>query len=559
MGALLAACVVAPAAHAATAEYPLPSAERFPIGIAAGPDGAVWAAVRSSSDAGADRIARVSAAGAVTEYVLPAASDPAGIALGPDGALWFAETGAGSIGRIATGGEVTHHALPTAGAKPLEIAPGPDGALWFTESAHVAGGNRVGRIATDGTVTEFCVLCGPESVELGLHSIAAGADGALWFTMKTAGRVGRITPAGVVSQFDLPTPAAEPAGIAAGPDGNVWFTERAGNRVGRITPEGTVTEFQIPTPDSQPVDIAAGPDGRLWFTEYAGNRVGRIDVNGTISESAPLPTAFSAPNRIVAGPGPSLWFTESGAAAVGRITPEPPPVATTGTGRALDLISAEVTGVVDPNGPATSYWFEYGTDLAYGGRTEAVELPAGDDAIDVTAKIAGLTPGYDYHYRLVAESVHGVSTGADRTFTIDYPTYQPPSQPAPVQPAPAQAAAEPAAEPEQPPPPKRPAVSGLRTVNRYFDARGHRRRGVIGLRFNLNMPALVRVSLERRRSAAPPLLLTYKGRRGRNVIRLSERLGRRLRTGFYDTTVIADDGRWMSAPQEVLVVVPRRR
>ncbi len=33
------------------------------------------------------------------------------------------------------------------------------------------------------------------------------------------------------------------AGIAAGPDGNVWFTEGVGNKIGRITPAGDVTEF----------------------------------------------------------------------------------------------------------------------------------------------------------------------------------------------------------------------------------------------------------------------------------------------------------------------------
>ena len=38
------------------------------------------------------------------------------------------------------------------------------------------------------------------------------------------------------------TPDSEPSGIAAGPDGNLWFTENYGDRVGKITPAGVVTE-----------------------------------------------------------------------------------------------------------------------------------------------------------------------------------------------------------------------------------------------------------------------------------------------------------------------------
>ena len=35
-----------------------------------------------------------------------------------------------------------------------------------------------------------------------------------------------------------------PSGITAGPDGNLWFTEAAAT-IGRITPAGTVTEFPL--------------------------------------------------------------------------------------------------------------------------------------------------------------------------------------------------------------------------------------------------------------------------------------------------------------------------
>ena len=46
------------------------------------------------------------------------------------------------------------------------------------------------------------------------------------------GRIGRITPAGVITEFAIPTPFAGPNRITAGPLGNVWFTETYGNKIG---------------------------------------------------------------------------------------------------------------------------------------------------------------------------------------------------------------------------------------------------------------------------------------------------------------------------------------
>ena len=60
---------------------------------------------------------------------------------------------------------------------------------------------------------------------------------------------------------------SRPVSIAAGPDGDVWFTEAEGDKIGRITPAGTITEYSLPTANSCPGGIAAGPDGNLWFTE----------------------------------------------------------------------------------------------------------------------------------------------------------------------------------------------------------------------------------------------------------------------------------------------------
>jgi len=69
--------------------------------------------------------------------------------------------------------------------------------------------------------------------------------------------------------FSIPTAGSVPHRITVGPDGAIWFTESATNRIGRITLAGTVAEYQIPAPDIQPENITVGPDGNLWFTELS--------------------------------------------------------------------------------------------------------------------------------------------------------------------------------------------------------------------------------------------------------------------------------------------------
>jgi len=67
--------------------------------------------------------------------------------------------------------------------------------------------------------------------------ITAGPDGNLWFTANTpADKIVRITTAGSVSEFAIPTSFSSPAGITAGPDGKLWFTERLANQIGKLVP-----------------------------------------------------------------------------------------------------------------------------------------------------------------------------------------------------------------------------------------------------------------------------------------------------------------------------------
>ncbi len=335
-------------------EFTLPPFEE-PGGIAAGPDGNIWVTEHAFTFGGPKgpnpgKIARITAAGVVTEFAIPGTdSFPGSIAAGPDGALWFTDessfTGVTRVGRITTAGFITEVALPAAGTSLLGIAAGPDGNIWFTERVFVSGGpsiGKIGRITPSGAITEFALDF--EATPVG---ITAGPDGNVWFTFSSVNEslgIGRITTAGEIST-DAFGCGGSLSGIATGPDGNLWFTHSVFSldgpsvgKIGRINPGvfaefpppfHAVTEFTVPAASlvtdssvpfgSSPADIVSGPDGNLWFTDRAIGKIGRITTAGVITEFTP-PTAFSLPLAIAAGPNGDLWFTEVNANKIGRIT-----------------------------------------------------------------------------------------------------------------------------------------------------------------------------------------------------------------------------------------------
>src|SRR3712207_2587759 len=92
------------------------------------------------------------------------------------------------------------------------------------------------------------------------------------------------------------------------------------------------------------------------------------------------------------------------------------PSATTGPASGVSRSGATLNGTVDPNGTATSWYFEYGTTTAYGLRTADADAGEGDDPVAVSAAVSGLSAGTTYHFRLVAVNADGTVQGTDRTF-----------------------------------------------------------------------------------------------------------------------------------------------
>ena len=198
---------------------------------------------------------------------------------------------------------------------------------------------RVG--AASKPVTEFYVGGVP-------YDITAGADGNLWFTDYIANEIGRMTPAGVVSRYPIPTFFSLPSSITTGPDGNAWFAEVNGNKIGRITPAGVITEFVVPTPGAGLYGgITAAADGNIWFAEGNTGNLGRITPDGVVTEFPGI-----GGYEIASGPDGNLWTVNPFSTAIGRVT-------TSGTPTFFFAPVSGGTGGAITGGPDGNVWFTY--------------------------------------------------------------------------------------------------------------------------------------------------------------------------------------------------------
>jgi hypothetical protein len=91
---------------------------------------------------------------------------------------------------------------------------------------------------------------------------------------------------------------------------------------------------------------------------------------------------------------------------------------------AVTSTSATLQAEIDPDGVATTYYFQYGTSAGYGSTAPAppgLDLGSGKGDVAVSVHLQGLASGTTYHYRVVAVSEAGgepvTVEGPDQTLT----------------------------------------------------------------------------------------------------------------------------------------------
>lgn len=95
-----------------------------------------------------------------------------------------------------------------------------------------------------------------------------------------------------------------------------------------------------------------------------------------------------------------------------------PPIVTTNAATNVTQTSATISGTVNPNGNATTVWFEYGTNQNNLTQTSQ-QIMNGTGQQQVTAQLSNLQPNTTYYFRLVAQNFCGGANvlGSLMTFT----------------------------------------------------------------------------------------------------------------------------------------------
>jgi streptogramin lyase len=243
----------------------MPATYSFPKDLVAGPDGNMWFVDDGRNEAGQELIGRITPAGRIEEFPVPASGLPEGIkeiAPGGDGNMWF--IGSYGIGRIGLNGVFLNEL--TEFGRPVGLAAGSDGSIWFTDSEYI------GRITPTGEVTEF------PTPGISLEDVTQGNSGSMWFLGFGGGNrlIGLITPAGDISEFPTPNkPGYVGWSFTRGSDGNLWFVEEGVKALWRVTPEGVFTNFPFTTTrGSEPTDVTLGADGNIWFIDSTTTKDG---------------------------------------------------------------------------------------------------------------------------------------------------------------------------------------------------------------------------------------------------------------------------------------------
>jgi hypothetical protein len=302
-------------------------------------------------------------------------------------------------------------ALPAAAASLPTAVTGPVSAVSYTSATFSGNANPNGLASTwyfqYGTSTSY-------GIDSPAHS---GGSGTATFGVSEP--VSGLTP-GTTYHFRLVVKSS--AGTSVGGDQSF--------KTAIESPSVTLSSPTSVTDTSFTVRASLNAHGlvTIWYVAY-----GTTTAYNLRSASANAGSSTSAVSVSVAlkglSPGTRYYYEIVANSAAGQslsggasaTTSGPPSVqvnAITGQG----ATSATLNGAVNPDGHATSWYFQYGTSTQYGEKTATHSAGSGTSPVTVTENVSGLAPQATYHYRLVATNASGTVTSPDQTMTTPGPT-----------------------------------------------------------------------------------------------------------------------------------------
>jgi phosphodiesterase/alkaline phosphatase D-like protein len=325
-----------------------------------------------------------------------------------------------TIGRVVRAARVVRQALAGAfvafavlGANVALAASGPSVTTGAASGVGATSATLTGSVNPQGQATTYHFEYGTTTAYGSSSSSGSAGNGTAPVTVSAAlasltpnttyhYRLVASNPTGTTAGADATfTTAAQPPAAATGAASSVGTTSAALS--GSVNPEGQATTYHF----------EYGPStayGAATPSSNAGNGTASVSANATLGSLYPNTTYHY---RIVATNGTG---TTSGADQTFTTAPLLP-AAATGASKSVGGTSASLAGTVNPEGQATTYYFQYGTTTAYGTDTGSRAAGNGTMSVAAAAALASLTPNTTYHYRIVATNGSGTTVGADRHFT----------------------------------------------------------------------------------------------------------------------------------------------
>ncbi|HEX3857718.1 MAG TPA: LamG-like jellyroll fold domain-containing protein [Verrucomicrobiae bacterium] len=195
----------------------------------------------------------------------------------------------------------------------------------------------------------------------------------------------------------------------------------------------TVNEVNLPpvfvgTPPNQTIPVSSTlivtnaatdldiPPNPLTYSFLSAPAGATVDTNGVITWTPTAPGVYTFTNVVTdtnayALFNQSLSATNSFTVTVFFVTA---PFVFSQPAQLVTGISAQLNGMVTPNGLPTTAWFQWGLTTNYANQTTPVSVGNIFNVVYTNSQISGLIPNVPYHFRLVASNAVGTNYGFDQ-------------------------------------------------------------------------------------------------------------------------------------------------
>ena len=370
--------------------------------------------------------------------------------------IWHWEGASGSLlslGNVSAGNHTlrvwNREARETAASK---LSPRLDVFLLTSDAGYIPNdvdaANALKPTPTATTNAATSVTSGGATLNGGVNP--NGAATTAWFewgTSPTLATFSSTTSQSMGSGTTSQPASAALSGLASGTP--YYFRAAASNAAGTV--KGSILSFTTTIPLLPPT---ATTNAATAITATGGTVNGGVNPNGAATTAwfewgtSPTLATFSSTTSQSMGSGMSsqaasatlsglspvtpYYFRAAASNAVGTVKGSiltfstaavPAPTATTNAATSVTTGGATLNGGVNPNGAATTAWFEWGTDpaLATFSSTTSQSMGSGTASQAASAALSGLTSGTPYYFRAAASNAAGTVKGSILSFTTAIP------------------------------------------------------------------------------------------------------------------------------------------